>query len=115
MEISANDKYFLATLSCMGIKYHIDSGVIRVDEDINFDKPFHNHISYIPDNLKVDGHLILINCKNIHYLPENLSVSENLYLCGCRLHPFPSSLKVFGIIVGPYEIISNSQRFICDE
>ncbi len=52
-------------------------------------------IQSLPDGLKVNGSLTLINCTNLKSLPENLIVNGRLDIEGCKnITSLPSGLKV---------------------
>ena len=69
----------------------------------------------LPDGLVVGGWLNLSGCTSLKALPDGLVVGGWLDLSGCTLYPFPSDLKVGGEIIGEYEIIYNSKRFIMED
>lgn len=70
-------------------------------------------IKILPDNLKLEGSLH-IDCTNITSLPYKLSVGGDLNLDKLKLFAFPGDLEVKGSILGKYEVIQNTVRFIID-
>lgn len=51
-------------------------------------------IDKLPDNLVVDGDLIIHNCCFLKRIPHKLNVNGSLYINECNIKSLPCSLKV---------------------
>lgn len=70
----------------------------------------------LPPKMIVQKSLNISGCENIRELPRGLIVGGRLNLDGCKLYTFdPKALNVGEGILGEYEIIHNSKRFICED
>lgn len=55
-----------------------------------------SNITYLPDNLVVNGYLILLANEIIKKLPNNLTINGDLNLYGSIIEKIPKKLKVYG-------------------
>jgi len=63
-------------------------------------------VDFIPDNLTVQGSLILTNCKKIHKLPKGLKIQFALILIKTNISELPDDLRIKGNLD-----ISNTQIY----
>jgi hypothetical protein len=75
------------------LENHSDGTQFRYEGNLSLGD---SNITKLPDNLYVDGYLILFNCQQLKELPDNLYVDTNLYLDRTNIEEIPNHLYVGG-------------------
>ena len=66
-----------------------------------------SEITSLPEGLKIEGDLALIDCTNLMYLPEGLKVGGSLNLHRTKINSLPKGLKVRGHLDLAYSDIAS--------
>jgi hypothetical protein len=66
-----------------------------------------SEITSLPEGLKIEGGLALIDCPNLMYLPEGLEVGGSLNLHRTKINSLPEGLKVGGDLYLAYSKITS--------